>query len=102
MAKTHVARRTHDHEEIRHWVEEREGRPAIVQGTRERGNGGILRIDFDEAEESLEEISWDEFFRIFDDRGLLFLYQEETANGEQSRFCKFVRDDGGDQEEPEE
>ncbi|MBV9349705.1 MAG: hypothetical protein JO026_03060, partial [Patescibacteria group bacterium] len=48
------------------------------------------------------EISWDEFFRIFDDRGLLFLYQEETANGEQSRFCKFVRDDGGDQEEPEE
>lgn len=80
------ARTTTDHEEIRNWAEERGGRPAIV---RTKGEGGILRIDFQEPDENLEEISWDEFFDIFDERNLAFLYQEETS-GKQSRFNKLV------------
>ncbi|HEV3154704.1 MAG TPA: hypothetical protein VGZ02_12940 [Candidatus Baltobacteraceae bacterium] len=36
-----TAQRTHDHEEIRRWVEEHDGHPAVVEGTR-----GVLRIVF--------------------------------------------------------
>jgi hypothetical protein len=79
---------TTDHDEIREWVEERDGRPAIV---RTKGEGGILRIDFGEPEPNLEEIDWDEFFQVFEESDLAFLYQDETSGGKQSRFNKFVQ-----------
>ena len=83
------AKTTTDHDEIRRWIEQRGGTPARVRGTEP---GGILRIDFGEPEESLEEISWDTFFQIFEDRGLAFLHQDE-ADGSESRFNKLVERD---------
>jgi hypothetical protein len=77
---------TTNHETIRRWAEERGGRPARVRGS---GPGGILRIDFGEADDSLEEIDWDDFFRIFEENHLAFLRQEQTGSGT-SRFNKFV------------
>ena len=51
----------------------------------------MLRIDFPGyAEGSLEDISWDAFFEKFDAKRLAMLYQDETSDGQQSRFCKFV------------
>ena len=41
--------------------------------------------------ERLQEISWDEFFRKFDEKNLEFLYQEQTRGGEQSNFFKLVK-----------
>jgi len=85
------AQRTTDHDQIRKWIEARKGRPSIVRSTGEGGRkGGLLRIDFGEPEENLEEIDWEEFFRIFDDNDLEFLHQDKTADGKQSRFSKFV------------
>ena len=87
------AQQTTDHEKIRQWVEEREGQPATVSYTVEEGEeAGLLRIDFPEysGEESLEPISWDEFFEKFEEAELAFLYQDETGEGETSRFFKFV------------
>lgn len=78
---------TTDHKTIRDWAESRDGHPAKVKGVKE---GGILRFDFGEPEESLEQISWDEFFEIFDGNGLALVYQDETADGKTSRFSKFV------------
>jgi hypothetical protein len=81
---------TTNHDEIRRWVEARGGHPASV---RETGNGddpGILRIDFGDQDEGLETISWDEFFQAFDENDLAFLYQEETEDGGESRFNKFI------------
>jgi hypothetical protein len=83
---------TRDHETIRRWAEDRGGRPAMVDGTQ------ILRIDFNEPNEKLTPVSWDEFFRVFDERGLAFLYQERTHEGKISRFNKFVKE-GTDQEQ---
>ncbi len=86
------AKKTTDHEVIRSWVEERGGRPARVAETApgksdaKRGSGGILRIDFAEPDEALEQISWDEFFRTFERNKLAFLYQDEKG----SRFQKFI------------
>ncbi|HUV72118.1 MAG TPA: hypothetical protein VMW25_03855 [Clostridia bacterium] len=82
---------TADHEVLRKWVDERGGRPSVVRGTGEEG-GGILRIDFPPlgTKPNLEHISWEDFFKIFEDKDLAFLYQEKTRTGETSRFNKFV------------
>ena len=77
---------TTDHEEIQRWVEERGGTPTRVEGT------NLLRVDYPgfSGEQTLEPLSWDEFFQIFDDNNLAFIYQEETKDGGESRFSKFV------------
>lgn len=79
-----------NHDKIRKWAEARNGKPSVV---RTQGKGGILRIDFGEPEENLERIDWVEFFEIFDNSKLAFLHQEETDDGAQSRFNKFVSRD---------
>jgi hypothetical protein len=84
------AKKITDHAEIRTWAEERGGRPARVRDTAGKGGGGVLRFDFGEKDDALEEISWDEFFEIFDESDLALLEQEETKSGELSRFSKFV------------
>ena len=85
------AKTTTDHEEIREWVESRGGHPAAVAATHEDDEVGILRIDFDGKEESLDEIGWDEFFEKFEEKNLAFLYQDETKSGGTSRFFKFIK-----------
>ena len=88
---------TTDHDEIRNWIEERDGHPAHVEGTGDGDDdGGLLRVDFDadDADEDLEELSWDEFSGTFEENDLAFLYQEETSEGDESRFSKFVSRDG--------
>ena len=90
------AQATTDHQVIRRWIESRNGHPSVVTATqsRKKGSTGLLRVDFDEPEDSLEEISWDDFFDTFDTNNLAFLFQEET----QSRFHKFVNRDSVDDE----
>ena len=78
---------TDDHNTIRKWAEARDGRPSVI---RNGGKGGILRIDFGEKEAEFEEVGWDEFFKIFEESKLSFLYQDETKDGKTSRFNKFV------------
>jgi hypothetical protein len=80
------AKTTTDRETIQEWVEERGGNPARVKGTE------LLRIDYPgySGADTLEEISWDEFFTTFEANNLAFLYQDETKDGELSRFSKFV------------
>ena len=85
---------TTDHDKIRKWVEERNGRPSIVRATEGKG-GGLLRIEFRDKDDALEDIDWDEFFQIFDDTKLAFLYQDKTKDGKVSRFNKFVERDNG-------
>lgn len=73
-----TAQRTHDHDEIRTWVEQNNGHPAVVEGT-----GGVLRIDFGQPEERLEQVDWDRFFDIFDRSNIEFLYD---PNGHMVKF----------------
>lgn len=82
---------TTDHDVIRNWAEERGGRPTVVKGTEGDDGEGILRFDFAEPDEKLEEIPWEDFFRTFEDRQLALLYQDKTADGSVSRFFKFIR-----------
>jgi hypothetical protein len=85
------AKSTTDHEIIKKWVSTRGERPSRVRRTAGKGEeGGLLRIDFGEPEETLEEISWEEFFEVFEDRELAFLYQDDRPRGSKSYFCKLV------------
>ena len=82
---SHSSKVTIDHDEIRRWTEARRGKPATVRRTEgAHGEPGVLRIDFPgySGEGSLEEITWDEFFKKFEEAQLAFVYQEETAGGE--------------------
>jgi hypothetical protein len=66
-----------------------------VAGTGNPGeHAGVLRIHFHaagEEEERFDRLDWDEFFEKFEEEGLAFLHQRFTADGEVSRFHKFVR-----------
>ncbi|MGH9970627.1 MAG: hypothetical protein ACREBG_22950 [Pyrinomonadaceae bacterium] len=60
----------------------------------------MLRIDYPgySGEETLEPITWEEFFEAFEKNKLAFLYQEETKGGKQSRFSRLIdRDTAKDQ-----
>lgn len=81
-----------DHDEIRRWAEQRGAHPACVRGTGTQGDIGMIRLDFPgySGEESLDPISWEEFFAKFDERKLALLYREETAQGAKSNFNKLI------------
>src|SRR4051794_39719766 len=85
---------TTNHAEIKKWVEERDGEPAVVKDTAGKGSG-VLRIDYPgfSGEERLEPITWEEFFEGFEANNLAFLYQDETKDGKQSRFSKLISRD---------
>lgn len=93
MPEDHSSHTTTDHDTIRKWAEERGGVPASVEGTGSGDDAGMLRIEFRDANDDLDEVDWDRFFKTFDERGLAFLYQDRTSDGQVSRFNKFVRRD---------
>jgi hypothetical protein len=79
---------TTDHDEIRKWAEANGGKPAAVARTHSDQDVGIVRIMFPDAPNSehaaLTEISWDDFFKEFEDRKLALLYDP------QSLFSKII------------
>ena len=83
---------TQDHDVIREWAEERDGKPATVEATHSDDDAGIIRIDFPgySGEGSLQEITWEEWFEKFDESDLVLLYQETLSSGEQSNFNKLI------------
>lgn len=89
---SHESRTTTDHEEIRRWAEARGARPAAVKGTGSGSEPGMIRLDFPgySGADSLQEISWDEWFRAFDDNDLALVYQDTTADGARSNFNKLI------------
>jgi hypothetical protein len=92
MASSHALT---DHEQIRRWAEARKAKPACVKGTGGKNDPGMIRLDFPgfTGGESLQPISWDEWFKAFDENGLALLVQDETADGKQSNFNKLVSRD---------
>jgi len=88
---------TTDHDKIRSWAQARGGVPSKIKGTGDGDDAGLIRIHFPDfsSDEPFEEISWDDFFRKFDESNLEFVYQEDTSGGRRSNFFKLVRRNGG-------
>lgn len=89
-----MAETTTNHDEIRKWAEQHGGKPAAVDRTHQKGDVGIIRIMFPKAPNSehghLLEISWEEFFKEFEDRELALLYDPK------SMFSKIIGRDTAD------
>lgn len=88
---TETTRITTDHEEIRQWAEAHGARPARVKGTGTREDLGIrLDLPGDGPDPNLEPISWEEWFKAFEENQLAFVYEDERAAGHRSTFNKLV------------
>jgi hypothetical protein len=88
---------TRNHDVIKQWAEERKAVPATVPGTEHDGRPGVLRFNFPGyGGKDLEEISWDDWFKPFDERNLVFLFQEHLKNGNQSNFFRMDNPDRED------
>jgi hypothetical protein len=88
---------TTNHDVIRRWAEERDAKPATVPGTEHGDHLGVLRFDFPGyGGQDLREVSWEEWFRTFDERNLNFVYQEHTKDGSQSNFFRLDNPDRED------
>jgi hypothetical protein len=81
---------TTNHKEIIEWAEKRNGIPASVKGTDSKNDPGVIRITFQDTDETFEPIDWKDFFEKFEENNLAFVYQEETQDGQLSRFSKLV------------
>jgi hypothetical protein len=79
--------------------ESRGGKPAALKATHRGKDPGIIRLIFPDApnadDDSLEEISWGEFFRKFDEADLALLYQDRTSDGKISLFNKLDQPGNG-------
>lgn len=83
---------TRSHEVIQRWAEERKAVPATVPGTHRGEREGVLRFNFPGyGGDRLETISWEQFFKTFDERDLIFLFQEHMKAGNQSNFFHLDR-----------
>ena len=53
---------------------------------------GVLRLDFPgySGEDTLEAITWEQFFEKFEDAELELIYQDKTSDGALSRFNRLV------------
>jgi hypothetical protein len=89
-----MAETTTDHDTIRKWAERKGGKPAAVKSTHKEGDVGIVRIMFPDNPKSehdaLTEISWEEFFKEFEERELALLYDPKGL------FSKIVGRDTAD------
>jgi hypothetical protein len=93
MRSPATSRMLTDHTEIRRWAEQRRARPAAVRSPFSDDYIGMIRLDFPgyRGEDSLAEISWDEWFEDFDDRNLALVVHDQAADGQPSIFHKLVR-----------
>lgn len=74
-------RTTTDHQEIRRWAEEHGGSPAQMKGSsggEDENAPGSLRLHFPHSptNESLEDLTWEQFFDKFDRGGFELEYVE--------------------------
>lgn len=84
---------TTDHDVIRQWADDRHATPATLEGAEHDGRLDVLRFDFgfgmvEAEEEELREVTWDEWFRTFDEQGLSFVYHETRPDGSRSNFFR--------------
>src|SRR5690606_7267151 len=84
-----------DHDSIREWAEARGAKPACVKGTggrRGKGDVGMIRLDLPgfSGAGSLQPITWNEWFRQFDENNLALLVEDSRRGGRPSNFNKLV------------
>jgi hemerythrin superfamily protein len=76
---------TRSPEVIRAWAEARKATPATSPGG-DVERPRVLRFDFPGYDKNLQEVSWDAWLGTFQERDLVFVFQETMKAGNQSNF----------------
>jgi hypothetical protein len=92
---------TREPDVIRAWAEQRDAQPATV-ARRDGQRPRTLRFDFGGSggggrSSRLEPITWEDWLGTYQERELVFLFQEHRRNGEDSNFFRLdspEREDG--------
>ncbi|GLY23556.1 hypothetical protein [Micromonospora sp. NBRC 101691] len=81
---------TANHDVIQRWARARGAKPATITGTERDGRVGVLTFDLPGYRESrrLRQITWNDWFRTFDERRLNLIYQEQLRDGRPSNFFR--------------
>jgi hypothetical protein len=87
---------TTDHRVIRRWAEARGAQPSRIARTGATDSGrdpGTIRLDLPGHSDAgaPEPITWDEWFRAFDEHALAFVYEDTGADGEPSNVSRIVK-----------
>lgn len=81
---------TTDHGTIRRWIEQRGSTAARVTEPTGDDPSSLAVIPAGTDDGSVEEISWEEFFEIFEKEDLAFVYQTSRDDPDEQWFCRFV------------
>lgn len=101
VAWNSMQKATTNHQEIRDWIERNDGIPYLIDHPEAKADKKGLRINFpgyiDEmllSESQLgKEISWEEFFSMFEEQQLRFLYEEPVEGVDPTRWYRFENRD---------
>lgn len=83
--------KTTQHSAIKEWAETRGAKPSVV--VKNGIKTEIIRLAFPDTpsdEDHLEEISWTEWFNLFEENQLQLIYQVEDDSGQAGNFNKLV------------
>lgn len=79
---------TTNHDVIKRWAQARQAKPATIRNTDRDNRPGVLRLEFPgfQSSPNMVGVTWNQWFRTFDERQLNFVYQERLRNGQPSNF----------------
>lgn len=81
---------TRSHEVVQAWAAKRRAEPATGRGKIDVQDGGTgLRFDFP-GMGRFQPISWDEWFKEFDEYDLVFVFREQRADGHTNEDYRIV------------
>ena len=89
---------THTHDEIKRWAQVHHGTPELIDHTEAQADAVGIRINFPGNADDLLfseasppiETTWEEFFRIFDERGLALEYNDTKKIKEPGFAYRFL------------
>lgn len=90
---------TTNHDEIRRWAEKYDAEPEVIDNPEIANDPVGLRLNFPGDDEDVllgdaaptQPVSWEEFFAKFDELGLAFIYDDETAEVDPSMAYHFIK-----------
>ncbi len=88
------SKETTNHGEIQRWAEAHGGQPAVIDHPHARADKRGIRIDFpgkrdDAIKDITHPVSWDEFFRVFEEQQLLLAYDDDPTDEDPAMWYHF-------------
>jgi hypothetical protein len=90
---------TTNHKEIREWAKAQGGKPGMITHRDGQQDRVGIRINFpgkaDErllgSQQVIEEVGWEEFFRVFEAQDLIFVYASSNKQKDPSDRYRFEK-----------